>query len=44
MTINTLLAAARPPACRCAHCAARRAVRLAQALQQKYSPAPKVID
>jgi hypothetical protein len=44
MTINTLLTGGLPPACRCVHCAARRALRLAQALQQKYSPAPKVID
>jgi hypothetical protein len=44
MTNNTLLTAGNPPACRCALCAARRAFRLTQALQQKYSPAPEVID
>jgi hypothetical protein len=44
MTINTLLTAGRPPACRCAVCDARRAVRLAQALQEKYAPPPEVID
>jgi hypothetical protein len=41
---NMLLTAGRPPACRCTLCAARRAVRLTKALQQKYSPAPEVID
>jgi hypothetical protein len=44
MTVNTLLTAGKPPACRCALCAARRAFRLTRALQEKYSPAPEVID
>jgi hypothetical protein len=44
MTNNTLRSAGNPPPCRCALCAARRAFRLTQALQQKYSPAPEVID
>jgi hypothetical protein len=44
MNNNYLLAAGNPPACRCAPCAARRAFRLTQALQQKYSPTPEIID
>lgn len=42
--INNLLLTGRLPVCRCPLCAARRATSLTQALQKKYSPAPKVID
>jgi hypothetical protein len=42
--INNLLLTGKLAACRCALCAARRATSLTQALQKKYSPAPKVID
>ena len=42
--INNILLTGMKPACRCALCAQRRAVRLTQALQLKYSPAPDVID
>jgi hypothetical protein len=42
--INNILLTAKTPSCRCVLCAQRRAVRLTQALQNKYCPAPGVID
>jgi hypothetical protein len=42
--INNLLLTGKPPACRCTLCAHRRALRLTQALQKKYCPAPEFIN
>jgi hypothetical protein len=42
--INNRLFTVKPPACHCALCVHRRAVRLTQALRNKYSPAPEFID
>jgi hypothetical protein len=42
--INNIPLTGLPPACRCVICAQRRAVRLTQALQLKYSPAREVIN
>jgi hypothetical protein len=42
--INNTLLTGKPAACRCTLCAQRRDTSLTQALQNKYSPAPKVID
>jgi hypothetical protein len=42
--INNTLLTGMTRVCRCALCAQRRALRLTQALQLKYSPVPDVID